>query len=339
MNRFKSGLRKFRKIWFHWELGRFSPTLQPRLPTHIQLETTVRCNLHCSTCTRDSVIDSYSHQNMNVVQVESILNQLPNLKSVKLQGLGEPLLTADIENILQLLKSRRIRLWTITNGTLLESKKYRKLLTDYFTDVTISIDSTQPELFNKLRKGADFTKVIEGLKLLIAERDLTQPNLSIGINCVIGDQNNEEVNHLEEFAVNLKVDYISIVPVENWTISSDADFTKRHDSVLKMRKIISKFEYKLKIMQLKLLFKGIIVGYKGSSLRLGKCSWPFRSTFINVEGEMTPCCLRMHRDHSFGNVIQGKSISEVWNGEKYKSLRNAHRTSDFKNQMCGKCPL
>ena len=84
--------------------------------------------------------------------------------------------------------------------------------------------------------------------------------------------------------------------------------------------------------------KGVYVSFPGFEARLGRCRWPFSSLFISVEGHVTPCCIRMHREHALGNIFEVASLEEIWNGPDYRALRQAHLDGDTSNPMCGRCP-
>lgn len=335
---FRSLARKADKASFHLAQDFYQKNLIAPLPTHIQLEPTVRCNLHCTTCSRDSVIASYQKMNMSLQEIHHILELIPSLKTVKFQGLGEPLFTAEIENILPLFAARKIQLWTITNGTVLKDSKYRRYLTDFFKDVTVSLDSTDEKKFAKIRAGANLRQVEEGLHLLVQDRNEKAPDLTIGINYCVTHENFQELGALADLALKLKLDYVSVVFVENWHTADEAEYLKSKAYVAESQKVLPEIRREIRNLRWKLLQHGIILGSKKETPRLGDCFWPFRSLFINVEGEITPCCVRMHRNHSLGNILKVSNLNEIWNGPAYQALRRAHLQKDKTHSVCGHCP-
>ncbi len=330
--------RKFEKVRFHLRLDRFDKKETALTPTYIQLEPTVRCNLNCITCTRDKVIKDYQKFDLTLEEADKILSLFPNLNSVKLQGLGEPLLHPQIVPLLEKFKRRNIRVWTITNGTLLNSEKYRSILLNYVDDVAISFDSVNKENFNYLRRGADMDRIIQGIKLLTEERNKRKSNLAVGINFVISHKNYLELGQLHEIAAALRVDYVTVADVENWMIPGEDEFRDSAAFVAETRKLSPLIRKKVNRLRLRLLKKGIILGYKHCQKKLGNCYWPFKSVFITVEGEITPCCLRMHKAHSLGNIFELGSFEELWNSERYKAFRKSHLDQDTSNLTCSLCP-
>ncbi|MDB3945457.1 radical SAM protein [Gammaproteobacteria bacterium] len=302
------------------------------------LEPTVRCNLHCITCTRDSVIHTYKKTDVTEEDIDKILSFFPKLDAIKFQGLGEPLLTRNIENILERLTSRKVRLWTISNGTILHKQKYRDLFLNYFRDVTISFDSTSSDLFKKLRVGATIEQVKDGVKIFIADRNLKNREVSIGITFCVSHENVHELGDLYRLAVELGVDYVVTQQVENWTVRGEESYEQFADYAAQALRQGENISRELKKLRLRLMTKGILHGSKSPESRLSKCAWPFKSLFINVEGYVTPCCIRMHRDHSFGNILEAESLEEIWHGDNYQQLRRAHIEKDSSNVLCGACP-
>ena len=330
--------RKLAKATFHLGNDRFTKLLKPESPRFIMLEPTVRCNLHCITCTRDSVIDTYKKTDLTTDDVDKILSLFPKLESIKFQGLGEPLLTRNVEEILERFKERRLRLWTISNGTILHKQKHRDLFLKYFRDVTISFDSTSSDLFKKLRVGATLEQVKKGVKLFIADRNQKNTAVSIGITFCVSHENVHELDDLYCLALELGVDYVVTQQVENWTVRGEDSYEQFSAYAKEALKYREEIRQRLRQLKLRLLSRGILHGAKSPDSRLSRCAWPFKSLFINVEGYVTPCCIRMHRDHTFGNILEVESLEEIWHGESYQQLRLAHINKDSSNALCGTCP-
>src|SRR4051794_8287580 len=67
--------------------------LAPPLPEHLQIEVTSACNLRCAMClVRYRPPVNKVAGAVDVAMVEGLLTELPQLRRLTLQGLGEPLL-------------------------------------------------------------------------------------------------------------------------------------------------------------------------------------------------------------------------------------------------------
>ncbi len=202
----------------------------------------------------------------------------------------------------------------------------------------MSFDSVNKEVFGYLR-GADIDKVIQGVRQLISERDQKHRNVLIGLNTTVSHKNFTELDQFYELARDLKIDYLSLNEVENWMIQSDLGFKESAEFVAESRKHSAEIKKAVRRLRFKLLKSGILSSYSDSSRRLGKCFWPFKSLFISVEGAVTPCCLRVNREHALvKDVFNAATVEEVWGSEAYRNLRKAHLCGDQSHPLCGQCP-
>ncbi|WP_048203482.1 radical SAM protein [Methanocaldococcus infernus] len=174
------------------------------LPFFVQIEPTTKCNLNCEFCTRKTLPDYRLNKDINLELVKKILKENPNLKIVKLQGLGESTISNNLKEIAEILKSKDIYLITVVNGTTLIHEKIRQILLRYFDEIIISIDSVDEETFERIRKGAKFKNVIQGLKNLIKENQNFKRKIKI--NYVFSHLNYKEIPKAIEFFESLGVD-------------------------------------------------------------------------------------------------------------------------------------
>ena len=68
------------------------------------------------------------------------------------------------------------------------------------------------------------------------------------------------------------------------------------------------------------------------------CLYPWERILLNPRGELAFC----PQDWVHGSVIaryRDTTIREVWSGEEYRALREAHLTGNFcDHKFCGQCP-
>ncbi len=336
---FKSLQRRIEKIKFDRYFNIYKKAeFVKDLPTFIQIEPTLRCNLHCATCIRDNVVMGHDQKDLSIENIERIVSRFPNLRSVKLQGLGETFLHPQIEEMLKTLKKRNIRIWIISNGTLFLMENIRRLVLQYVSDIAVSFDAVDERVFSILRKGADLNKIKQGIRLLVDERNREKANTLIGLVYVISRENYLQLEQLSDVVVDLRVDYVVLADIENWTVPGDGGFAEFANSVVETRKYSPQINKAVKKVFWRLLKKGIMVFYKNGTKKFGRCPWPFKSMFVTVEGLVTPCCVRKHREHAIGNIFETRSLNEIWNGEKYRTLRRSHICQKNAEMICAQCP-
>ncbi len=336
----RSTLRKFSKVVTFASMLPYTPRLHAKTPTFIEIEPTTRCNATCGTCSRSSIASDKLKTDLSLDTVKKILDVIPDLKLIRLIGLGEVFLNPQIEEILKLFKEKSIKVWIITNGSLLRNEKIRRLIHNYIFDVGISIDSTEKETFKEIRPmgkiGLD--EVLEGIQLLLNERNQGASNVIVGIHNTTSNMNYNNLPELGTLCIKLRVDYLAVGFMENWLMRGDPHYQETANRIHEALTHIPNIKNALRYQQWRLALRGIPLGYKLPKRRIGKCAWPYRSVHITAEGYVTPCCARTQPSHSTFN-INTDNFSTHWNGSAYQALRLAHMKKDTLNPICGNCPL
>jgi len=181
-------IRKLRKYLDYKQLLQFSqlsgfPIVNPLIAN---VSITQNCNSRCSYC------DIWKWQNFiadpTIEELKRIFSSLANLgvKVVSLSG-GEPLLRKDIEEVISIVKSYNMRAQIVTNGILLSKEKIIKLVKSGLDCVTLSLDTADQEIYQKLR-GVPFKIAERALELLIYSKE-KNPHMDIAISCVINRYN------------------------------------------------------------------------------------------------------------------------------------------------------
>ncbi len=336
----RSVQRKLGKLATFARMLPYKKSLRSPTPTFIEIEPTTRCNATCGTCSRSSIASDKLKVDLSLTTTKKILETFPDLTFIRLIGLGEVFLNPQIEDILKLFKERSIKVWIITNGSLLRNEKVRRLIHQYIYDVGISIDSTEKEAFKEIRPmgkiGLD--EVLAGIQLLIKERNERKSNVIIGIHNTTNDLNYQNIPDLGSLCIHLGVDYLAVGFMENWLVRGDPNYQETADRIHTALQYIPFIKKTLKQQQWRLALRGILLGYKLPKRRIGKCAWPYRSVHITAAGDITPCCARTQPSHSMFN-INNDNFAERWNGTEYQALRLAHIKKDTLNSICGNCPL
>lgn len=137
---------------------------QPNIK-QIVLEVTCACNLDCLYCYNvwKSPRCSYPRGQLPLVDtlhlIDRLLAELP-LESVALSG-GEPLLRADLPQIVAALWSRHVNTLIITNGTLLTQQRIER--TPGVGSYEVPLLSYRREVHDRLAQAEAFDRVIQGV--------------------------------------------------------------------------------------------------------------------------------------------------------------------------------
>jgi len=284
-------------------------------------------------CTRAEMNRSRLNLNLSLEQFKKILEEIPTVKKIKLQGMGEPLLNENIFAITNYGIKKGIRFMTTINGTLINTNNADLILKN-FQDITISLDVANSKDYLNIRRADLFDVVKKNIKLLIQRREKLQLQNRITINSVISHLNYKEIPQIVKLAKECKVDAVSFVEVENWKTPLEKDYQNE----LKFIQQARAFSKDIKRLILEVQKQNLLeIDYSSINKRKKDCKWPFYSCFITVDGFVTPCCIRMDPDViNFGNIFQ-KPFKEIWDGENCQSFRKKI-IDNLSNPICDNCP-
>lgn len=155
-------------------------------PLTASIAVTQRCNSRCYYC------DSWKWQDFitdpTIEELKRIFSSLSNLgvKVVSLSG-GEPLLREDLEELISMVKNYNMRAQIVTNGISLSKDRITKLVKAGLDCVTLSLDTVDPEVYQKLR-GVSFKIAEQALESLIYAKE-ENSQIDVAVSCVISRYN------------------------------------------------------------------------------------------------------------------------------------------------------
>ena len=179
-----------------------------KFPPVVRIETTNACNAHCIMCPHDTMLRPVRIMPNDLF--EKIIDECSHNKllEIHLHNFGEPLLDANLEYRIGLIK-RKCRVYTkiFTNGSLLTSDRAQKLLNSGIDEIKISVDGSTPEEFEAIRQPLKWSKVASNIKGLIRTRDSMKSRTRIYVTCCT----NRSATMLMDFPVEF-----ALGPKHNW---------------------------------------------------------------------------------------------------------------------------
>jgi len=82
------------------------------------------------------------------------------------------------------------------------------------------------------------------------------------------------------------------------------------------------------------------INFHVKKIKTVTCDRPYRMPFINVNGDMNPCCIHeteYKRRFIVGNIYKD-SFEDIWNGKKMNKFRNKLKEGKVP-AMCKNCNL
>jgi cyclic pyranopterin phosphate synthase len=192
------------------------PLVDPfgRVHTYLRVSVTDRCNYRCVYCLPAEGVQFM--QRREVLRYEEIarlvgLFAAMGVERVRLTG-GEPTVRKDLVQLVRLLGQMGLTDIAMTTNAHLFAPKAQELADAGLSRVNISLDTLDPDRFERITRGGSLKRVLEGIDAA-REAGLTP----IKINCVVVEgENEDEVPRLVEFfgphAATTQVRFIEKMP-------------------------------------------------------------------------------------------------------------------------------
>ena len=327
-------------------------TTRPPLPRELQVEVTGACNLRCRMC-----LVSYrpalgkTSGAMDLETFTRLVDSLPGLERVTMQGLGEPLLAPDFFPMLEHLAGRGIAMGFNTNGTLLTRERAERLVDLGVEWLHVSLDGATAKTYEDVRQRSNFELVCRNLTTLVDvmhERSVEKPDVELVF--VAMRRNVGELPALVRLAHDLGV---PAVWVQNLSPSfSDTDPSGDYRAIREYaedealwrgenpqavrlfseaRALAEELGVRLRIPRLEEPDLRREAGTPG-------CSWPFRSAYVTRDAKVQPCCAVMGADRAVLGDAGREGFEAVWEGDAYREFR-ARLLTDDPPDVCAGCSM
>jgi radical SAM protein with 4Fe4S-binding SPASM domain len=317
------------------ELGMKKKEVMP-LPPQVNIEPTTLCNFNCVFCARKNLAETRKNKYISNEHFVHILDSIPSVNHVGLLGFGEPLMTPNMQELIDSAKSRKIRTNIVTNGSLLNVDRYTRLALQ-FDELITSLDTPNRDNYKRIRVGGDFDKTIAGMKKVNELKKQEGNKHVFRINFTATHLNYTEIPQMKEICLETGVDSIAISELMNWYTPSEPGYAQEAEFCRKTRSISNEIRQNAAQLAKELKPFGIHVIYTENEWGKATCTRPFAHPFISLDGYVTPCCRRQNPDAiNFGNVFE-EDFADIWNNEAYRAFRRTF-INNTPNPICDACP-
>src|SRR4051795_12119448 len=148
------------------------PAERPELPQHLQVEVSGACNLRCRMClVRYAPAVGRREGALAYEDFLALVDSVPGLRRLTLQGLGEPLLSPHLLDMIAHATARGIHVGFNSNGVLLSASVAEALVAAGTGHVHISLDGATAATYEDVRHGTghaprqgQFNRVVRNLR-------------------------------------------------------------------------------------------------------------------------------------------------------------------------------
>lgn len=337
-----------RKLW-RFAIGLLTmlrrPTVLRHFPIHLQLESTDACNLNCTTCSRDVLVEKAS-----LLRTEYWRNIIDEMRptNINVSGIGEPFLHPDIYEIIAYAKNRGSSVNCATNFTRIHDN-HRKLVECGIDQLKVSIDATDAETFRLIRGENSWHEIVDNIRRVnFWKKELESKTPSIRFNFALQRFNYLQCVDLVELAKELGVDgiyyqFLSYVDMEDRKVFLTGDMSKA-----KLLELINESDRRSREYGIQTnldlwrrdfeLFWNRMMSLDQFKENHKNCYMPWISTWLGADGWVRPCpIMPWTRDEGRMGHIGTQTFAEIWNGEKYRELREALARGERPTRSCKTC--
>lgn len=328
----------------------------PPLPRFAQIEPIGRCNLACGMCTVNHRGDEVA--TLSVERYTALLDALPGLEALHLQGLGEPMLHPRFFDMVEIAAGRGIRVSANSNLTLLTPARVRRCIDSGLAALSVSLDGATAATFEAVRHGANFGKVVRNLGRLTDARDAAGSALEVRGVMVLMRSNLDELPALVELlhahrVLELLVQRLSsdlehedlpgrYIPIRSYCRSAEL---QSHD-LPHAEQVFEQASRRAQALGLRLHLPALQPApAPARQADSPRCSWPWDGLYFTAAGEMLPCCMVATADRaSFGRVFRDEpasaqvDVAAAWNSTTAQQFRSGLR-DDAPPSICRSCAL
>lgn len=280
-------------------------------PVVARINTYPFCNLKCQACQEIANKNpNETKEIMTTTKYKRIINKIAkNLLLVVLYDEGEPLLNEDLPEIIKHTSDLGISTSISTNLSMeLTDGFIFDLVTSGLNRMTISIDGSTQEIYEKYRVGGNLELVKSNLRRLIETKKKYNSRLFIEVQFLDFGFNTHQLNQVRNFSMLAGADKFRSLPT---SVSGLESYAAHVGLKLKDR----------------------------DHLNLG-CFDLWCTTHISSNGLMFPCDFGEDNGvPSVGSLFEN-DFKSLWNGQYMQDMRNSFnkKNTSLKHATCRRCP-
>lgn len=287
-------------------------------PVSVVIELTTLCNLRCEHC----YIPSFTNRGMSFEQVKKLLLELRELGvvNVTITG-GEILLRKDLFEIIKFARSLYMRVFLLSNGTLLTEAIVEKLASLYVSEFSTTIFSMNSDIHDSITGSeGSLNHLLKNLNFF------KKTNIQVRVKTPLMKKNLSDFLDVKKYAEEHGFDF-AVSPLI--FSKSDGNETPK--------------ELRIKDSELISAIKDIDSITRNNHLTEQEvsCAALFYSFAIDCNGYVYPCNSFFYK---VGNVFE-KNVKEIWYESKELNKIKSIKKADLQvckgckySKHCDRCP-
>lgn len=305
------------------------------LPEVVMLNHTDICNLRCVMCPRH---DAPGTQRLARSALERVVERLfPTARKAGLAAAQAEPLATDFEFLLEAALRHDVYLDVVTNGTLLTLERYREAR-GALDLLDVSLDCLVPEVYARIRVGAQLDTVLSNLRAIRDERARVPDDVLLVVNALVMRSTLPHLPDLVRAMPELGVDAlvlkelyhdIKATPEENpFTAHGPREVQRVLEECARIAEEqgTNLVQANCGVREELLPVRDVIPRPRrfprgDAMLGAGLCWYVAQNFHVVPSGDVYPCIVPTGL--VMGNVLREDPV-ELWNGAPFQALRRAH---------------
>lgn len=293
----------------------FYGRLKAEFPSQLLVDATEVCNLACVHCPHPTFKKSHHYDGrsvspeLNAKLVDEVRDHgQGHTLYIRYASNGEPLTHPHIYEMMGYAKRHSGALVTLTtNGKLMTESRIEQILAAGVDVVDISLDAFSPEVYAQVRVGGKLVVTRANVLKLIELIRRNALSTKVVVSYVEQPANRHESTAFEQFWKNAGANYVVLRRLHSCSGAKQELAAERRTE-------------------------------NDAQGARRACLYPWERVVLNARGDLAFC----PSDWVHGSFIadyRTTTIKEVWQGEFYRQLREAHLSGNYScHGFCGQCP-
>jgi radical SAM protein with 4Fe4S-binding SPASM domain len=288
------------------------------MPVAASIEPNNTCNLHCPECPAGTNELAREQGFMNPSLFQSVVDQLsPNLAYLTLYFQGEPYMSKHLFDYISYARSRKIFVATSTNGHFFNEKTVSQTIESGLNKLIISVDGFNQQSYGAYRKGGDFNKLLEGIRMLTKEKKKLKSNHpQIVLQCLMLKTNENQLKEIKSLGKELGVDQVTFKTAQFNDFQHGNPLMPKNPKFSRYKSSDAQSPQSSQSSQ----------SFSLKNKLQNSCFRMWSSVVVTWNGKVVPCCFDKDATHSLGN-LKNQNFREIWRGKpaddfRKKILRN-----------------
>lgn len=318
-------------------------------PRFVQIEPVGHCNLRCRMCpvryreARNALLpwDDFV----------GIVDGLPALSELHLQGLGEPLMHPRFFDMTDYAVARGVAVSVNTNLSLLTARSAMRFARSGMTTIYVSVDGATASTYEWIRDGGRFERLERNMLRLRDAIDRHGGGPRVAVTAVVMRENVDELADLVVLAARWGVRAVNVqhlchdfgeetlperyAPMRAFVAAQTLvghDPERVAAAFARARAAAARHGVALRLPRV------VPVAHASDTPGRERCDWPWRGPYVAYDGTAMPCCMVATPDRAaLGNVI-AEGVDAVWNNPAYEDFRRRLGSAD-PPEICRSCSV